>query len=68
MMVGYGIALCGAYICWAAEQEEEEIKDAMKDYMKELIKKQKKNQYMIEADKGGKTKKGKKTRRYDEEA
>ncbi len=38
VMVAYGIALWGAYICWESEKEEEEIKVAMKEYVKEIEK------------------------------
>lgn len=34
MLVAYGIALWGAYICWESEKEEKQLKAAMKKYMK----------------------------------
>ena len=40
VMVAYGIALWGAYICWEAEKEEKETQKAVKKYMKEMLKKQ----------------------------
>ncbi len=36
MLVAYGIALWGAYICWESEKEEKELQAAMKKYMKKM--------------------------------
>lgn len=33
-LVAYGIALCGAYICWEADVEERQLKKAVNDYIK----------------------------------
>lgn len=32
-LVAYGIALCGAYLCWEAETEEKKLKEALEEYM-----------------------------------
>ena len=42
MLVAYGIALWGAYICWESEKEEKEMQAAMKKYMKKMATQEKK--------------------------
>jgi hypothetical protein len=37
ILVAYGIALWGAYICWQAEKEEAEIQDIVETYMKKQV-------------------------------
>jgi hypothetical protein len=62
VLVAYGIALWGAYICWAAEQEEAEEKKAIKRVLKNLAKTEGGADYklMIEDEEGGEKKKKKK--------
>lgn len=43
VIVAYGIALWGSYICWESEKEEKIVKESMKQYMKEEKRKQKRS-------------------------
>lgn len=52
IVVAYGIALWGAYICWESEKEEIQLQQAMKKYMKKISQREKDSHMMIDMEKG----------------
>ena len=47
VVVAYGIALWGAYICWESEKEEKQLQAAMAKYMKKATQAQGRNNYLL---------------------
>ncbi|CDW86213.1 UNKNOWN [Stylonychia lemnae] len=51
VLVAYGIALWGAYICWESEKEEKQLQEAMQKYIKKISHREKNNPLMVDLEK-----------------